>query len=261
MSDDVVGEQARRARPWWFSALLLAALALAACAEGVSSAGVDDDDGSASSATTGAGGGGGAGVGGAGVGGAQAGSTSSSSSGAGGASGARTPLVGELVITEIMPNPNAVADDLGEWFEFTNVSSDTLSLDGCTLTDGDVPPDDEVSFSAGIVLTSGQRVVVARSASSAQNGGLPPVAFALGTDFILANTSDEILILCGGTVIDEVTYASGSPLPFTTGGAAQLDSGSVNAAANDIPANWCTATEMYGSGDMGTPGQPNGACP
>ncbi|MFT5993630.1 MAG: cysteine-rich repeat protein, partial [Bradymonadia bacterium] len=49
--------------------------------------------------------------------------------------GGRPAAPGDLVITEIMPDPTAVGDDTGEWFEVLNLSGDALSLTNVELTD------------------------------------------------------------------------------------------------------------------------------
>jgi hypothetical protein len=48
--------------------------------------------------------------------------------------GPRSPRSGNLIITEIMANARG-PDRYCEWFELTNLTPDTLSLDGVTLTD------------------------------------------------------------------------------------------------------------------------------
>jgi hypothetical protein len=37
---------------------------------------------------------------------------------------------GDIVITEVMQNPSAVADNVGEWFEVHNISGQTVNLSG-----------------------------------------------------------------------------------------------------------------------------------
>ncbi|MFM7143631.1 MAG: ATP-binding protein, partial [Alphaproteobacteria bacterium] len=44
-------------------------------------------------------------------------------------------VAGDLLVTEIMPNPNAVSDTYGEWFEITNMTGRDLDLVGLILTD------------------------------------------------------------------------------------------------------------------------------
>ena len=40
---------------------------------------------------------------------------------------------GDLLITEVMPDPSNVSDSLGEWFEITNVTGNDINLNGSSL--------------------------------------------------------------------------------------------------------------------------------
>jgi len=96
---------------------------------------------------------------------------------------ARVPVVGDIVITEFMADPAAVADDLGEWIELKNVSTDALDLSGCMIQDTGrnryMVPD-------GTTVAAGGYFVGARSSDEAENGGVA-AQVALGTDFTLNN--------------------------------------------------------------------------
>ncbi len=95
----------------------------------------------------------------------------------------RVPVVGDIVITEFMADPAAVADDLGEWIELKNVSTDALDLSGCMIQDTGrnryMVPD-------GTTVAAGGYFVAARSSDEAENGGVAAQA-ALGLDFTLNN--------------------------------------------------------------------------
>lgn len=168
------------------------------------------------------------------------------------------PLPGQVVITELMPNPAAVTDDDGEWIELTNVSDAPVDLEGCVLYDA-ANDEDVVNTGAPIVVPPGGLVLFAKTADAVVNGGLPSVAYAFGTSYTLANTGDQVRLECGGAVIDELTYVEA--WPFAEAVAMQLSSDSLDATANDAPGSWCPATAAYGAGgDQGTPGQANGGC-
>ncbi len=165
------------------------------------------------------------------------------------------PGPGDLVFVELHPDPDAVADDAGEWLELEVLAATPLELAGCELADLDT--DSHTIDVASLVVQPGDRVVFARDEAAAQNGGLDNVVYAYGGSIALANGDDEILLRCGGVVIDELTY--GNSWPFSTGVAAQLDP-SASADDNDDPAQWCPAQSAYGSGDFGTPGEANDPC-
>ena len=116
------------------------------------------------------------------------GASDSGDSGSNETSEGAAPGVGELIITELMVDPLAVADELGEWVELTNVSDHTLDLGGCTISDdgrnGAVIP-------AGTLLAAGERLVLSRSDDSAVNGGLD-TSVSLADGMTLNN---DVLIL------------------------------------------------------------------
>lgn len=108
------------------------------------------------------------------------------------------PSVGDLVITEFMPNPLATADAQGEWVEITNVTDSNIDLAGCTLEDDGrnsyVFPDD-------LVLGAGEILVLGRTDDDAANGGLGAGA-ALGEDFTLNN--DTLILTSEMEGADEI---------------------------------------------------------
>jgi len=163
---------------------------------------------------------------------------------------------GELVITEIMPNPAAVADNHGEWFEVYNTSADPLNLQGLEVYDLG-----GATFTVGrrLVAAPHQYVVFGADGDATTNGG-QRVDYVYGT-FNLANTSDEVYLRVGTTVIDGVGWDNGATFPKSSGASMQLDPGQRDATANDAGEAWCDGTQPYGAGDLGTPGAPNDVCP
>lgn len=167
------------------------------------------------------------------------------------------PLAGDLVITEVMTNPAAVSDALGEWFEVQatrDVDLNGLQLDRMADSSGA----DELVAEACLHVTAGTNLVFARSVDAGVNGGLPRVDGVFGFTVVSGSSAEpgDIALLHGGTLIDAVTWTSSR-----TGKALQVDPDSANATANDVAANFCDAIDTYGEGDLGTPGAPNAQCP
>jgi Lamin Tail Domain len=162
------------------------------------------------------------------------------------------PAPGDLVITEVMPNPAAVSDDAGEWIELY-VGRD-VDLDGLSV--GAEPGALRVVVAGGACLraVAGSHVVLAASGDPGTNGGLGAIAGELGLG--LRNTGGTLIIGHGSAVLDEVRWASAP-----AGRSLALDPAHRSAEANDVAAHWCTSTGApYGSGDIGTPGVANGPC-
>jgi Lamin Tail Domain len=85
------------------------------------------------------------------------------------ASAGSVPTAGEVLFTEFMADPVAVADALGEWVELSNVSTETMDLSGCTVSDGGR---NTVALADGTTLEAGAALVVGRSTDVATNGGV-----------------------------------------------------------------------------------------
>jgi hypothetical protein len=172
--------------------------------------------------------------------------------------GATAPQAGDLVITEIMINPDAVSDANGEWFEVLNASDDLLNLDGCVLGGANDSP---LTIDAGGALLAepGTYLLFVRNPVEAENGGLTGVFDFSG--IALGNGSDALSIQCDGVMIDEVAWDDGATFPDTKGVSMQLDTESLDATVNDDGEAWCDALTPYGDGgDLGTPGAANHAC-
>ncbi len=165
------------------------------------------------------------------------------------------PRPGDLVLTEIMADPKAVADLSGEWVEVYALRD--VDLNGVVLANegsGRAPLGD----SRCLELRGGSHGVLARSADATANGGLPPV---LGTfSFGLSNGQEPhaLRLLLGETLLDEVSWTSAA----TAGVSRQLDPARKDATRNDAPESFCP-TPMdfrFGLGDRGTPGAENRPC-
>jgi len=96
---------------------------------------------------------------------------------------ARAPHAGEVVISEFLADPGAVADDLGEWVELTNVTEEDLDLSGCELADSGR---NSALFPEGTVIVAGGQLVVGRDGNAEENGGIA-VDVETGADFTMAN--------------------------------------------------------------------------
>ena len=166
---------------------------------------------------------------------------------------------GPLLITEIMPDPSAVRDSAGEWFEIYNPNPGrAINLEGWTIRDGDR---DSHRIAVETLAPPGGYLLLGRNSDENANGGI-----AIGyqyRDFTLANDGDSIeLVSPYGEVGDRVSYEAGLVFPGASMSldSAQLDYPSLDAEVNDSPGNWCRATTQMPNGDYGTPGTRNDAC-
>jgi hypothetical protein len=150
------------------------------------------------------------------------------------------PEVGALVITEIMKDPKAVSDSMGEWIEITNISDSPIEMSGMVLRD--LEADEHVINPAGgLLVAPGGYVVFGVTADL----GVGLVADHVLTGFMLDNGADEVILQVGETILDSVVFD-------------EVDSPS--ASSNDDAGSWCAATQAFGDGDLGSPGEPNPPC-
>jgi hypothetical protein len=172
-----------------------------------------------------------------------------------------SPGPGDLVITEVMPSPSAVADASGEWFE-ARVMRD-LDLNGIGLDRaGDTAPNpDRIEATECLRVFAGMHVVFARSADPLSNGGLGAAGtfrFALISGS--AASPGDVRIMNGETIVDAVRWTSSR-----NGRSLSLDPDFTTDIANDDGGNFCDGASVYymaGTAmDFGTPGVPNPQCP
>ena len=161
-----------------------------------------------------------------------------------------------VVITEILQNPAAVADTAGEWFEVYNAANHAIDLNGWTIADAGTD-NHRIQTPNGepLWLPAGGYLVLGRNADSNTNGGVS-IAYRY-TGFTLGNADDEIILLdAAGTEIDRVAYDGGPAFPNPDGAAMQLIRPDLD---NALGANWQIAPDPWpgSAGDRGSPGTAN----
>jgi len=88
-----------------------------------------------------------------------------------------------------------------------------------------------------------------------QNGGY--VCDYVYSGMSLGNSSDEVIIEYGRTIIDSVGYDNGATFPDPNGSSMELNPAYMNYIDNDDGTNWYEAATPFGDGDNGTPGSAN----
>lgn len=159
-----------------------------------------------------------------------------------------------IIINEAMINPNAVSDTYGEWIELYNTGTEAVNINGWIIKDID---DDyhEISNGGTLIVPAKGCLVLGKNGNSSINGGYT-ADYIYGSGITLSNTIDEILIGATAGEASGISYNSAS-WPIEAGRSMAYD------GSGDItdPANWfATAQEsqyIYGTGDYGTPGEPN----
>ncbi|MDF1564178.1 MAG: lamin tail domain-containing protein [Deltaproteobacteria bacterium] len=176
---------------------------------------------------------------------------------------------GHLLITELMVNPDLVADVDGEWFEIVNTSVNDIDLQGFVLTDGE----DTFTIPTGtpIMIAAGGTFVFGRSADTGVNGGFTvDLAYGAGApNLLLDDVADDLTILSNGVIIDTVAYDTAAGWMIAADTSITLDSSyqlAGDGTQNDVYDNagtpvWCQSMGTYGSlGLLGSPGTVGTGC-
>ncbi|WP_051238786.1 lamin tail domain-containing protein [Gaetbulibacter saemankumensis] len=159
--------------------------------------------------------------------------------------------VGDIIITEIMKNPDIVTDANGEYFEIYNKTESAINLKGWTISDAD---GESYTIPADLIINSTSYAILGINSDYGTNGGVTVDHEYTGLN--LANSADEVIISCSSTIIDEVYY-NDSDFPDTPGVSMQLSTTTLNHTDNDTGINWGEGTSTFGAGDLGTPGTAN----
>jgi hypothetical protein len=154
-------------------------------------------------------------------------------------------IVGDLVITELMVNPAALSDPLGEWIEVANTSDGVRYLGGLTLstdTSSHTITDSALTIEPGAVVLLGA------------SGALSPVYTY--EDLSLSNEGGTLTLSAEGRLIDTMTWNTQEG-----GGSWSLDPLAWSAEDNDEGAWWCVSSPSLSGADAGSPGAENEGCP
>jgi len=171
---------------------------------------------------------------------------------------------GDLLIVELMINPQATQDDVGEWFEIRNMTNKDLDLRGMIITEAEEFDKHVINSCKPVMLKAGGVIAMGRTGDAAKNGGYTPGY--VYKNVTLSNLSDDLLLQSrdkdGKTVnIDHVNWDKEWAINLYSGKALALDASQTTASGNDKRDNWCLAVEKMSGGDFGTPGVMNKVCP
>jgi hypothetical protein len=164
------------------------------------------------------------------------------------------PQAGDLLITEVMARPAATSSTTGEWFEV--LARAAVDLNDVTLYT--TTSSTRITAQECLRVQPGEYVLLARSADSFVNGGLPPPRVVYGSVSFPDTSNTRIGLRRGDAGIDEISL-----FPSSRGRAWQLDPDKLDPTLNDDPQNFCVAPNRWnpdGGGDYGSPGAANPAC-
>ena len=168
------------------------------------------------------------------------------------------PMIGDLVLTEALPNPSVVSDADGEWFEVFAVNA--VDLNGVALDRaGDTTNPKVIESPDCVHMNAGSYGIFVKKTEMAINGGLPSASIKGTFTFALVDGTvaapGDVRLLLGTEVLDAITWTTS-----VDGSSVQLDPDRVDVTANDDVSNSCAATTPYSTDNNGTPGAANMQC-
>jgi Domain of unknown function (DUF4493)/Lamin Tail Domain len=166
---------------------------------------------------------------------------------------------GDLLITEIMADPDALSDSEGEWFEIYNNTNHTVDLHHLVIRKS---TDDQHIINSSILLPAHEFFVLART-DIAVSGS----KYIYGTSISLTNTGASLSISnygsdgSDGSVICSINYGA-EEFPNAASAGASLSLSPLHMNYTDVLSgnSWCLSTSEYSTGDLGTPGIQNDPC-
>ena len=150
---------------------------------------------------------------------------------------------GDIIITEILNNATG-DDDSKEWFEVYNTSTSDIDMENWIISD---EGSNSFTINGSLIVSAQSYLVLGEETDTSINGGAP-VDYAWGTDtnFTLGNGDDEVIISCGGNIIDMVAYDNGDTFPDESGYSMQLLPDAYTSSDNDDGTNWVASASSYG---------------
>jgi hypothetical protein len=167
---------------------------------------------------------------------------------------------GDLVFSEMMVNPQVVADEVGEWVELYNTSGAPIQVTGYNFRDDDT---DSWILEGVMIVEPYSYFVLCANTDSDLNGGVPCNAWfkrsTQGDGLALANNPDELVLARpDGVEIDWLHYTNEW---WVAGASIGVDPDFLDGGANDDVTHWCAQTTvMTSGGEAGTPGVENDPC-
>ena len=154
---------------------------------------------------------------------------------------------GDVYVSELMILPKAVAMETGQWFELTSVANTVLNLRNWELRSGT----GEQLILPELILSPGQRVILAVDDDPVNNGGLSPDVTYSYAAFPLKSNFGSLELWLDTRVIGYLEYDVSWPIGV--GASISADPVLVTDALTATRGTWwCISTSTMTGGDRGT---------
>jgi hypothetical protein len=158
---------------------------------------------------------------------------------------------GDVVISEVMPDPSTALNEDGEYIELYNTTSGSI-----TLKDWVLDVDGETDALSDVTVPADDFVVLCVNDDPSVNGGIDNCAADYVNEISLNNSGSSIVLNdANGEEVDRVEYAE-SDWPVANG--ASMEFIGAPGDNNNTPTNWQEAETRKGdyageNGDLGSP--------
>ena len=156
----------------------------------------------------------------------------------------------KVIISEFMADPSASGDDMGEWIELYNPSSQNININGWTIKDTS-GESHKLKNPGPLWVPATGYLVLGRTTNTNDNGGTP-VAYAYDS-VTLDNAADDLILLNEKMqVVASFSYNVNNGYQITAGSSISLKS---NTADPSQASSWCVEPQTWtgSKGDRGTP--------
>ncbi|NUN12908.1 MAG: lamin tail domain-containing protein [Myxococcales bacterium] len=162
------------------------------------------------------------------------------------------PAVQQLRLGEVMIDPVATVDTLGEWVEILNPTVTAIDIRGFALAT-DQGQNHIVDPGGALFVPANGRVVLAAVTDKSQNGGVFAAYGWVG--LTLDNGAGSVILKNKqGEQVDRLDYGPAVGIPVPAGASLARIRPDF---PSDSPSSWTPSTAMFGAGDKGTPAGPN----
>jgi hypothetical protein len=112
---------------------------------------------------------------------------------------------GDLILNEVMIDPEQVVDYRGEWFEVVNNSGSTVNLNGLEVSDGGT---DSYTVSEDLYVEAGAYALFAARLDSSGNGGLTGIHHVYNSSLVKFYNYDSLELRNSGGVLDSLSWST-----------------------------------------------------
>lgn len=153
-----------------------------------------------------------------------------------------------LRVSELLVDPQASDEGLGDWFELTNITSEPIDLAGVDIQVGS----SSYTFHSHLLIQGGEFLTFGLDGKPSRNGGYHADHVAPWESFSMPNGTTTMTVrAANNATIETLSWGSGL-IPVIPGISQERDD--LNGSTSSI--NWDDATAAWdgSAGDFGTPG-------